>query len=184
MAKTIAILGVDGTGKSSVINEIKTKLGDSCIVQYMGYRSFGDKRIEQIEARPHGLIQTLVLKWLIYKSYIRRYREAKKKNKIVIFDRYVHEIYINSFGLASFINKLVYKYLYPNPNFVIYLHCPAEISLARKDDIPDKEVFKSMKTRFDSVFIGRKKCLCLDSYKYSSEQLADIIIKYINDNIK
>ena len=35
MGKTIAILGVDGTGKSSVIQEIQKRLGKKCCIKYM-----------------------------------------------------------------------------------------------------------------------------------------------------
>lgn len=183
MGKTIAILGVDGTGKSSVIQEIQKRLGKKCCVKYMGYRSFDDPRIEKINNSAHGFVSGIKLKYLIYKEYLRRYKGAKEENKLVIFDRYVHEIYINSNGIGGIINKVLYKYLYPKPDLIVYLHCPAEVSLSRKDDIPNEQVFRAMKSRFDATFMNNKHCLCLSSEDYTSPQLADKIIEYINKNI-
>lgn len=185
MNKTLAIIGVDGTGKSSVIQALGNEFGEKCIITYMGYRSFEDNRIERLQNKPASSIITKTIKFvyvvfLIYRCYLKRYRTSVNKGKFVIFDRYVHEIYINAQGIMKIVFTLLYKYLYPKPSNVVYLYCPVEESLRRKDDITDKVTFRKMKERFDKTFLNNKECLCLDSSVYSTKELAQQIKQIID----
>lgn len=184
MNKTLAIIGVDGTGKSSVIKALENEYGDKCIITYMGYRSFEDPKIEELQNIPSSSIITKIVKYiyvvfLTYKCYLNRYKLSVKTGRYVIFDRYVHEIYINAHGVMKLVYTLLYKYLYPNPSKIVYLYCPVDESLKRKDDITDIMLFKNMKERFDKKFLHNKKCLCLDSSVYSTQELAEQIKKII-----
>lgn len=184
---TLAIIGVDGTGKSSVIKALGAEYGDKCIITYMGYRSFEDSRIERLQSTSASSIIAKVIKYvyvvfLIYRCYLKRYNSSVGTGKFVIFDRYVHEIYINAHGVMKMVYTLLYKYLYPNPSKIVYLYCPVEESLKRKDDIKDPDVFRKMKERFDRTFLNDKRYLCLDSSVYSTSELAKQIKKIIEIN--
>lgn len=187
MKKTLAIIGVDGTGKSSVIKALGDEIVDNCVITYMGYRSFEDTKIEIVQNTPASLFITKLVKFiyvifLIYRCYFKRYRKSIETGKLVIFDRYVHEIYINAHGIMKFIYTILYKYLFPQPSKIVYLYCSVEDSLKRKDDIRDPDVFKKMKERFDRIFLNDKHCLCLDSSVYSTEELAKQILNIIEIN--
>jgi thymidylate kinase len=181
MKKTIAILGVDGTGKSTVIDKLSNKLYDRCFVQYMGYRSFENPKIEMIQKKTDRTRwDTLYRIWLIYLCYWKRYNNAVNSEKIVLFDRYVHEIYINAKGFYRLLYTFLYKYLYPKPKRIVYLYCSSEISFKRKSDILDPAAFKAMKKRFDDIFLNNKDCLCLNTEKQTADEIVEIILNSIN----
>ncbi len=181
--KTIAILGVDGTGKSTVIKNLQQLLKDKCIVQYMGSRSYEDPRLMKILDKPRMTkFELLYSIWLRYLCFWKRYKNAVASGKIVLFDRSVDEIYINSSGVFKFVYTFLYKYAFPSPSVVIYLHCSAAESLCRKDDIPDPVAFRAMKKRFDQCFLDNPKCLCLSSEKYNPQELAELVYNYIEEH--
>lgn len=179
--KTIAILGVDGSGKSTAVENVSKYYGEQCTVTYMGYTRFEDPKISQLEGRRFA---TPFIEFRIYRCFWRRYFKGKKAKQIAIFDRYVHEIFINAGkGKYDRLRILLYKYLFPMPSLLVYLHCPAEVSLRRKSDIPDPDVFMAMKKRFDNYFLGQKNVLCLDSGVLTPEEIADKICEYIDNPI-
>lgn len=176
-SKTIAILGVDGSGKSTVVNNLHFRYGDRCVVTYMGYKDFEDSRIKELKNKRFA---TPIIVFRIYRCFWRRYLNAIKSDKIAIFDRYVHEIFINAEGRFRRINILLYRYLFPMPSLIVYLHCSAEESLKRKDDIINEDIFKAMKRRFDEFFLNRKGVLCLDSGSLSSDEITSRICELID----
>ena len=179
--KTIAILGVDGSGKSTAINNVSKIYGERCTVTYMGNTRFEDNNIEKLKGkRFRGPIIIL----LIYRCFWNRYRRANKSGRLALFDRYVHEIFINASGKYKIIYTLLYKYLFPMPNRIVYLYCSPEISLNRKSDIADADVFKAMKKRFDDYFKNRKGVLCLDTGLLNEDEITDRINNYINNNFE
>ena len=178
--KTIAILGVDGAGKSTVIENLKQLLKDKCFVQYMGSRSYEDpKLVELLGKTSMTKVEVLYSIWLRYRCFWKRYNKAVATGKIVLFDRSVDEIYINSSGLFKILYTVLYKYMFPTYSSVIYLHCSAEESLRRKNDIPNAEVFRAMKGRFDKYFLNNPKCLCLSSEEHSPQELTELAYNYI-----
>ena len=180
MKKTIAIIGVDGTGKSTLINQLQERLGDMAVTKYMGSVRFEDPRISEYEKKESlSIVDIIKIQLLIYKCFWNRYRSAVMTNKLVLFDRYVNERYINAKGKYKILNTLLYKCFFPKPSHIFYLYCTAETSLKRKDDIPDKSVFIAMKKRFDDYYLNKKNCFCLNSDVYSAEELTEQAYKKI-----
>lgn len=180
--RTIAILGVDGSGKSTAVELVGNHYGDDCVVVYMGFRRFEDPRIEQLQKKENrNIIDNLRVLLLTYRCFWLRYNNALKKKKLVLFDRYTHEGYINASGRFKGLRVLLFRYLFPKPSKMVYLHCSVEESLMRKDDITNKEIFIAMKKRFDDFFFQRDGVLCLDSGILGREDIANSIIKFIDE---
>lgn len=180
MKRTIALIGVDGTGKSTIINRLKELFGDDAITMYMGSVRFEDPNIEELVKKPRlNIIESVKYIFLVYKCFCGRYWRAVKTNKIVLFDRYVHERYLNATGKRKLINLVLYKYLFPRTSGIVYLYCSAETSLKRKDDIPNAEVFRALKKRFDNYFLNHKDCLCLDTDTKSVDEITNESYNYI-----
>lgn len=177
--KTIAILGVDGTGKSTAVANLKKIYGDSCVITYMGYKDFEDPRIKELEGKRFS---TPSIVFRIYRCFWKRYLDAVKSQKIAIFDRYVHEIFINADGRLKWVNTILYEFLFPMPRIIVYLHCSTAESLKRKSDIPDAEEFAKMKERFDNYFINKENVLCLDTGLLSIEEITTRITDLINNS--
>ena len=176
--KTIAILGVDGSGKSTAVKNLKNEYGDKCSVTYMGNTRFEDSRIESLKKRRFS--RPLVL-FLTYRCYKKRYRKGVSGGEFAIFDRYVHEIFINAgMGWYNKINIFLYKYCFPRPNKIVYLYCSEEASLRRKNDIPDPDIFIAMKKRFDNYFLHKQGILSLDTERLSPDEITKEISNLIN----
>jgi thymidylate kinase len=182
--KNFAILGVDGSGKSTLIKELANKFGNKCVITYMGSRSYEDDRLETLLKKKK--CTRLEFYEIIIRRYIcfwKRYINSIRSRRIVLYDRYVHEIYINSSEHYKLLYTILYKYLYPSPKYTIYLYCSVEESLRRKNDIPDPIEFRKMKERFDNVFLHDRKCLCLSSEEYTPEELAEISYTFISSKL-
>lgn len=189
--KSICIVGVDGTGKSSTINCLAEKLSqdDSCI-QYMGARLWETKLFKKYnEKLPTKnpfivLIHTLAY---IREMYHRYYKHKKDKN-VVIFDRYAYEHALlreaTDSGIKgkvlAFVYRMAFVWLYPKPGITVYLICPVETSLSRKSDISTKEqvdAFKNGKEILDDYYLNQKKVLVIDTSINQQGQVVDLILQ-------
>ena len=177
--KSIAILGVDGSGKSTAVNNLKKVLGNQCVITYMGYKDFDDPKIETSKNKR---FITPIIVYRIYRCFWKRYLRSVRTHKIAIFDRYVHEVFLNSGSRLKLLNTILYKYLFPMPSKIVYLHCSVSESLKRKNDIPDPVVFAEMKERFDHYFMSRNSVLCLDTGELSTDEITYKIVQFINQS--
>ena len=99
--------------------------------------------------------------------------------KTVIYDRYVHETYINAPGIYHWMFKRLYFNLFPQPTEIIYLYCPFEESLKRKDDIDDPIKFKEMKCRFDRIFLSDTRVHKFDTSIQRPDEIVDSVVQII-----
>lgn len=178
----IAVLGVDGSGKSTVLSALKEIIGEDCLLVYMGYRDFSNKKITLLSNKPHkNIFERIQFICGVYSDLKKRIKDSNKFHGTVIYDRYVHEIYINATGFSKYIYTILYKYFFPRPQHIVYLHCKAETSFSRKDDIQDKEQFIRMKQRFDFALLNKENVLTLSSDDYSPYEIAYKIIEYVQN---
>lgn len=183
----VAIMGVDGAGKSSTIQKLNEYYKGSC-VQYMGFREdswesplakrwlylekqdgFGDKLLRFIKF--HVAI--------IYEGYYRYKKALDTGACIILFDRYYSERCNNWSGIGKYIYLLFLKLLYPKPDLVFYLHCSIEESLRRKDDIDDVDEFIQTKNKWDKIYIPQKSVIAIDTSKLNENDVLGIIIEKI-----
>lgn len=183
---SFAILGVDGTGKSSTIEKLKDYYGNDVIVQYMGFRSYTSNLAKKWATNKAPRVRVpgvnlLMQQLSCYHEMLIRYRQAQKSaSKLVLFDRYAWEANDNARnGLVRAISWVFFKLLFPKPDHIIYLYCPTDVSLTRKDDIDDVNGFIKMKERIDSIYMGQPTALILDTSKDNIETVVDKVITYI-----
>lgn len=190
--KSISIVGVDGAGKSSIIEKLGQTLGEEKVcVQYMGARlwetSFAKKYHEN--KSKHTIISPLlVIVSFIYEMF-HRVNKYKGCGKLVVFDRYVDEQILLRKGKAGFkkelqyfIFKLFLGVVFHKPNLYFYLTCPIEVSVSRKNDITtEKEIegLKSNKTMLDGYYLHHINTTVIDTSKYSQGETLDIILNKI-----
>ncbi|WP_050614502.1 nucleotidyltransferase family protein [Bacillus testis] len=181
--KSICLIGVDGSGKSTTVEKLNELMGEKVTVQYIGFRNYEGKWASKYNTHvPKGVIPNLICTIIVYFEMWKRYLKNRfNPQQIVLFDRFVNESYINTTGLRKIIAELLYRYLFPRPRKIYYLHCDVTTSLARKNDILDKYQFENMKRKFDSQFLEKPDVKTYNSDKMTSDEIAKAIY---NDLIK
>ncbi len=180
---SIAIVGVDGSGKSTAINYLSDIYGDKSRVVYMGLKDFKNNTLQKLACKKYdnlSLVEKIKMKCLLFFELLGRYYRWRFSRKVILFDRYKQDYYLNSIGKFKIIDNVIYRLLFPNPKKYIYVYCKTETSFSRKDDIEDKKGFAIMKKRYDSYFLKKQKVLLLNTDKMNEEQVIDKITEYIN----
>ena len=159
----IAILGVDGAGKSTVINAIKPVLDmathNATFVQHLRpgllpplARIKGKDNMQPgVVADPHsstpsGFFGSLLRLAYLTTDYIFGYW-LKIRPKIVIFDRYAYDMLLDPrrfrIKLPAYLIKL-FIYFIPKPHLTFCLYGNAEIIAARKQELSVSETTKQI----------------------------------------
>jgi len=172
--KGIAILGVDGSGKSTTIQYLKSVLKDSCTVQYMGFRemetAFGKEWYSGPANQPFHRIKLYLGIYLeMWSRYI---KNAFHPHGITVFDRFPWEAYENATGNGKLIYYFLFHVLFPSPKRVYYIHCDAATAFQRKDDLGDKDAFIVKKNNADSRYLKRKNIPAFSSDDLSTQEIA------------
>lgn len=194
--KSICILGVDGTGKSSLVKKIVETIGhDKAVVQYMGSKQWETKMaIYYHKPGKKTMIRSLLCSLsVIFDMYYRVYKHVFK-NKVIVFDRYVDELFINlemEEGRArSRMKKKMYSFFFGKffyrPSVTFYLTCPADISISRKDDIVTREDAAKLidrKNIYDHFYKRKPSVITIDTGKNDLKQTLCTVMSAI-DKIK
>lgn len=182
----VCFVGVDGAGKSSTIGMVENYFGDKCYTQYLGARLYETHLAKKFIETPPALPKTVLIPIQIMAGYIDGFYRFNKavhtKKEIIIYDRYVSESYINAIKQPiKLINYILFGVLFPKPDCYIYLYCPVEVSLDRKDDIFDIPSFIEKKKKTDTFYMKRKDSLCFDTAQegVSQDDIKGQIIQFI-----
>lgn len=180
---TLALIGVDGTGKSKALENLSEYYKDTAQSTYMGFRSYQTGFAKRMTARPVKIpvLSTFLLCFSLYIEMMYRLIKAKTSRKhLILFDRYPWEAYINAgYKQSKFWLYIFMLCLFPKPTGTVYLYCPANVSLKRKTDIENAEEFVKMKERFDKLFLDNRFCKSLDTSILDIDDVKSEIIQYI-----
>ena len=155
----IAFLGCDGSGKSAVIDGLKSLLeaeGHQVTLGHWRPKAFGtaSSTASQAADDPHGqsprgfAASVLKLGWLWLNWWAAWFRHLRTNSRsgFVLFDRYHGDLLVDPiryrYDGPMWLAKLASR-LMPQPDIVFFLDAPPDVLLARKQEVPIETLVRS-----------------------------------------
>ena len=185
----VSFMGVDGSGKSTLIELLRKKLKNKFRkIKYIHLRPYLillDKSI--VQSNPHNSKATWpmllnfvrILYWLIiYRFFFHLFVNNSKH--LIIFDRYAHDLMIDpiryKFKLPNRVTKFILN-LFPSPTHWIVLNAPIKVLEKRKKELPTKELKRQIRSYLN--FAKQRKNSIVVNTNNSVQSSLSLIIKKI-----
>ena len=205
--KMVAILGTDGSGKSTVINAISPVLmhatHGALTIQHLRPRLFPSlgslKQSGVVEddvvtdphgAKPSGYFLSMVRLIYYLIDYIIGYwvrirPQISKTPTIFLFDRYAYDLLIDPKRLRINLPRWVlrvFTMLVPRPDLIICLHGDPVVLTARKKELPLSEVRRQVEALI--AFSKKEKKAVSVSTELPISDTRDLILEAIKSTCK
>jgi thymidylate kinase len=184
----IAFTGVDGSGKSSVVDDLSSssflKSSQGVRVSYFGNKGFwipglGKAVLRHQRATPVGVV-VMGLSLLDRKLRIVPALIAKARGRVVLCDRFYYdqnifdptENYFRNRALKAVVNPIV-SWIPVLPRRTFYLRVPAKVAFARKQDYAFEKV-ERITDAYDKLLIGRPEVAVIDATQPLEKVLTDV----------
>jgi len=172
----ISFMGTDGSGKSTLIKKLTKRLKKNYRkIKYLHLRPYlflTDSSV--VNTNPHdqklplsqveSLIKILTCLWIYYFFFL---KNLYKKNQLIIFDRYAHDLLIDKiryrFNLPKKFTQFILN-LFPKPNLWIVLKAPIKLIEKRKKELSINELKRQM-NEYINFSKKQKNTLLVDTEK-------------------
>ncbi len=197
-APWVAVLGLDGSGKSSLLNALKKRLGRARPFVDVRLEHWRPGRIMRSKASgpvvdPHGKpsrgflaslakLGLLMVDWTI--GYWFDLAHSRAKGMLLIFDRHFVDLWVDPkryrYGGPMWLARLVGRFI-PKPDLFFFLDLPAEVAHARKPEVPLEEARK-LRERYLKLALSVPNAHVVDASRPLEEVVAEveeIILRYL-----
>ena len=196
--KLIAIFGPDGSGKSSIYQQLKKSCKDKNIkldhyhwrpglLPYKKtLRNDNNKSfLSPHESKPRNLFFSLLVLIYIYFDFVLAYifvlKPKLNKGVNIYYERYFHDILVDQiryriktpFFLRKFLSFFVF-----NPDKIILLEAPSSIIFRRKQELSEKEILNQI-LKLKRIFKKNKNLMLLDVSKNSAIECSNKTFNFL-----
>ena len=101
----------------------------------------------------------------------------KKKNQLIIFDRYAHDLLIDKVRYRFNLNKKITRFilkLFPKPNLWIFLNPPIKIIEKRKKELPTHELTRQS-NEYKKLLKKESNVLTINTNKKNTKNISLIV---------
>lgn len=194
----IAVLGPDGSGKSSVINELTSSAAGA----FRRTRSYHLRphfcrpaAVAEPVTNPHGSKERTLLgslaKLLLWgsdylASYVSCILPMLVQSTLVVFDRYAHDLLVDPrryrYGGPRWPVKALLRVV-PQPDLILILDAPAEIVRRRKEEV---ELVESLRQRQEYLSLGHelRNAHIVDSSRPLDQlviEVQDLVLQFLSE---
>ena len=196
MYRTVAFLGQDGSGKSTVISKLVAMHRDlgyeEVVVYHFRPQFLRGQHSNSIVNNPHAqpargaLFSVVKLLFFMLDYNISNFLLKIKKGsgeKLIIFDRYYYDILVDPtryrFKAPYYLARLVSR-MVPKPDILFLLDVPAEVALSRKAEL-GVSAAKQLENRYRKILLN----LCCEAKVVDASQsiiavMTDVIRSFKN----
>lgn len=191
----ISVLGCDGSGKSTVIDQVMNNSNDfEAFRGYKYHHLFPSRRVAAGKPpvlNPHEqlprsrFMSNVKLMYFLYKYSIGYWMIAypqKTRSNLVIFDRYYYDILVDPrryrHNGSQFLTKLIGKII-PKPDLFFIIDAPAEVLQERKQEVTFEESKRQRQAYLDLK--NQITCLFIIDNNKDSKIASFAVKKTIND---
>lgn len=171
----IGVLGPDGSGKSTMLEQVKTDIYPA-FRRISQYHLFPLRKANEGETvtDPHHLkqrgivlsfLKLLYFVWIYNRGYIQTVYPQKVRSTLVVFDRYYQDVLIDPLryrnGTPAWIVRLMGKFI-PSPQLWIVLDAPTEVIQQRKQEV-SKEETDRQRASYQTFAKKTRNCFLVDT---------------------
>jgi thymidylate kinase len=125
---SVALLGADGVGKSTMASELARTFFIPVRSVYMGLYGLGPGG-----RAPQGLAGRVMRQWIGYA----RATYHRRRGRLVVYDRFGYDVLLRTSRRAGFrsrVRRWILVHAIPSPDVAMLLDAPAEVLAGRKDE--------------------------------------------------
>lgn len=186
----IAVIGCDGSGKTTVVNALREHYWAQSIPTYTGhwrpklFEFLTKNKIQKANSNPHGgqsrsyYMSSIKILYLYVIWTIAWYFNLKNKSRtgMVIFDRYYIDLLVDTkryrYGGSIKFANTIFTYL-PKPQSVFYLDARPEVLIERKHET-STDCLINLQKKYRALCVSESHIHRIDAEKATDQIIKDI----------